>query len=329
MAVALSPDGRRVAAGGGSPDGKGVIGVWDAASGTLVWSAGDPAAEVLALAFAPDGKALASAGADGLIQLRDPRVGSVALTLPGHVRGATSLAFSADGAALACGGGDGTTSLWEVRTGRRACTFRPATSQAGRIQGDRPMTSVALSRDGGTLVTCAAGVNQTFAEPVRIWDARTGELRHEFAEPAITGRPMALSPDGAVLATGGKTVRLWDAKTGKPLRELFGHLKRTQSITFSADGRLVFSGGSYGTTNAWEVATGRHLVTMFAFPEWRNGTLEEEWLAYHPEGYYDGSPGVGRFLAWRVDDELLTAESLGPRLHRPDQLANALQHRQQ
>jgi WD40 repeat protein len=54
---------------------------------------------------------------------------------------------------------------------------------------------------------------------------------------------MSLSPDGTILATGGKTVRLWDAAAGKLLRELFGHFKRTQSIAFSADGRLRFSGG--------------------------------------------------------------------------------------
>ena len=88
--------------------------------------------------------------------------------------------------------------------------------------------------------------------------------------------------------------------------------------------RLLISGGSYGTTNAWEVATGRHLVTLFAFPERRNGMVKEEWLAYHPDGYYDGSPGVERLLAWRVGDELLTPEALGPRLHRPDRLADAL-----
>jgi hypothetical protein len=38
----------------------------------------------------------------------------------------------------------------------------------------------------------------------------------------------------------------------------------------------------------------------------------------------DGSPGVDRLLAWWVGDELLTPESLGPRFHRPDRIAEAL-----
>jgi WD40 repeat protein len=324
MAVALSTDGRRVACGGGRPDGKGVVHVWNTATGAPVWSVADHAAEVLALAFAPDGSSLASASADGLIQLRDPQSGSVARGLPGHLRGATSLAFSADGAALACGAGDGATALWEVRTGRRVRAFGHASSQAGTITGDRPMTSVALSRDGETLATCASAVGQSFAEPVRIWDVRTGTLKRQISELAHTGRPMALSPDGTVLATGGKWVQLWDARTGKPLRELYGHLKRTQSIAFSADGRLLVTGGSYGTTNAWEVPTGRHLVTLFAFPRNRDGTASDDWLAYHPDGFYDGSPGVERYLAWRVGDELLTSASLGPQLHRPERIESAL-----
>src|SRR5919201_5773545 len=106
-----------------------------------------------------------------------------------------------------------------------------------------------------------------------------------------------------------------DVRTGKLLRELGGYLKKTQAITFSADGRLLVSGGSYGTTNAWEVATGRHLVTLFAFPATEKGTALDDWLAYHPDGFYDGSPGVERYLAWRVGEDLQTPDSLGVQLH--------------
>src|SRR5262249_30074271 len=139
-----------------------------------------------------------------------------------------------------------------------------------------------------------------------------------------SARPIALSPDGSILATGGKTIVLWDVRTGKMLRELFGYLKKTQAITFSADGRLLVSGGSYGTTNAWEVTTGRHLITLFAFAGTQKDTALDDWLAYHPDGFYDGSLGVERYLAWRVGADLQTPSSLGVQLHRPDRLASAL-----
>jgi WD40 repeat protein len=70
---------------------------------------------------------------------------------------------------------------------------------------------------------------------------------------------------------GGKSVKLWDGRTGAMLRELNGILKRTQSIVFSADGQSIVSGGSYGTTNIWDVRTGKLQLTLFAFPSGTNG----------------------------------------------------------
>lgn len=324
MAVALSFDGRHVVSGGASPAGSGVVRVWDTTTGKPVWSQADHTAEVLAVAFAPDGSSLATACADGLMTLRDPTTGKGTRTLGGHMGGATSVAFSTDGSLLVCGEGHGATHLWDARTGRLLQTCKAPGSQAESYIGGRLFNSIGLSQDGGTLATCTASLGSDYVEPVRIWDARTGALKRDFAAEKIHGRPMALSPDGSILATGGKTVRLWDVRTGTMLRELFGHLKRTQSIAFSADGRLLFSGGSYGTTNAWEVATGRHLVTLFAFSQSREGATADDWLAYHPDGYYDGSPGVERYLAWRVGEELQTPETLRPKLHRPERIVSAL-----
>jgi WD40 repeat protein len=210
-------------------------------------------------------------------------------------------------------------STWTSWSASTTCGQAGACALAGHTEWEADAWTISPD---GTLLASAGTDKQ-----ILVWDLATGSLRHRLADQPFRVTTLAFSPDSTTLVCGGKTVRLWDARTGKPLRELFGHLKRTQSITFSADGRLLVSGGSYGTTNAWEVATGRHLVTLFAFPERRNGTVEEQWLAYHPDGYYDGSPGVDRLLAWRVGDELLTAASLGPRLHRPDRFADALRLR--
>jgi WD40 repeat protein len=324
MAVAISPDKRRVASGGGIADGAGVVRMSDAATGALVWSMNDHRKEVLAVVFAPDGSSLATASADGVVKIRDAQSGKTERTLADHKGGATSLAFSPDGKALFAGQGHGGARVWNSQSGVLLQKCEPAGSLAESFTGDRLMNSIGLSRDGSTLATCASDVNSEFVDPVGIWDARTGALQRDFTAEKIHGRPMALSPDGSILATGGKSVKLWDVRTGNMLRELYGHLKRTQSIAFSADGRLIVSGGSYGTTNAWDVASGRHLVTLFAFAETKNGNVVDDWLAYHCDGFYYGSSGVERYLAWRVGDEFLTPETLGPQLHRPDRIESAL-----
>jgi WD40 repeat protein len=329
MAVALSPDGRRVAAAGAVASGSGAVRLWDVATGAPAWSADDHVATVLASAFAPDGSLLATADAEGTIALRDPRTGTAVRNLVGHQGGATSVSFSGDGAILCGGGADEGAYLWQARTGRPLRTIRPGKSLRQRILGgpERTITSVALSADGGTLVTCSGSESPVFGDrQVRVWDTHTGTLHREFSRPQSAGRFVALSPDGTTLATNGlgKAIALWDVKTGRLVRELRGHPHPPQSAVFSADGRLLVSGADYRTTKVWEVATGRLLVTMVTFAESQPGLAADDWLATTADGFYDGSPGIDRYITWRVGDELQSAASLGPRLHRPDRLAAAL-----
>jgi WD40 repeat protein len=199
-----------------------------------------------------------------------------------------------------------------------------ASSQAASFSIDRLMNSIGISRDGGLLATCNSSVNNELVEPVRLWDARTGALKREFSAENIHGRPMALSPDGSIIATGGKAVQLWDARTGTKLRQLLGHLKRTQSIVFSSDGRLIVAGGSYGTTNLWEVATGRHMATLFAFANQQGGAASDEWIAYTPDGYFECSSGGERYLGWRVGEEFQTIEKHAQAYRSAERVASAL-----
>jgi WD40 repeat protein len=325
MAVAISSDGKRVAAGCAIDGGKGAAHVWDAGTGAPIWSTNDHERDVLAVAFAPDGSALATASADGTVKVRDARTGDVRRTLGDHEGGATAVTFSPDGKRIYVGQAYGGARIWEVGTGRLLQTCNATGAGARSFTIDRLANSIGLSQDGATLATCLSSVNGEFVDPTRFWDTASGTMKREFAAERICGRPMALSPDGSIIATGGKSVKLWDARTGKMLRELLGYLKRTQSIVFSADGKLIVEGGSYGTTNLWDVGTGRHLVTLFAFGDLQDGSaVTDDWMACTPEGYYDGSPGVERFLAWRVGDELQTPRMLAAELHRPDRVAAAL-----
>lgn len=313
MAVAISPDVKHVAAAGADRRAKGVVHLFDAQTGSPLWSTDDHKAEVLAIAFAPDGSFLATASADGTVNLRDPRTGTVVRSFPGHEGGATSVAFVANGASLVCGQGQGGVRIWDVATGRLVHLCKSPSSAAATITNDRLLTTVAFAPDNRTVLECIASVGNTYSEPARFWDAQTGNLVREVKG----ARPVALSPDGSLLAAGGKSVSLRSAETGDEARRLTGRLKKVQSIVFSPDGRLLYAGGSYGTVNVWEVVTGRHLAVLFAFPTDRKDAAPDDWLAYHPNGCYDGSPGIEKYLAWRVGEEMQTPQTIGLDLHNP------------
>jgi WD40 repeat protein len=320
MAAAISRDGSRCAAGGVTPGGKGFVRVWAIMSGEQRWSAIEHAAPVLALAFTPDARLLAAGNGNGTVTIYESASGLPVRTLAGHAGGATSLEFSPNGRTLVCGEAFGGVRIWEVATGNLVFACPAANAEAERFPGDPLMNSIALSGDGRTLAICASSINNEFVSPLELWSVADRQRVRRFDQEKIHGRPMALSADGSIVATGGKTVKLWDTRSGKILRELFGHLKRTQSIVFSSDGRRVFAGGSYGTTNIWDVDTGRHLITLFAFARHKKNETEDEWLAYAPSGFYTGSPECENYLAWLEGNKLVMPENLAAKRRQPEQL---------
>jgi WD40 repeat protein len=112
LALAVSPDGTRLATGGATADIK-------------LWRLDQPSAEVVTLqghegpintlAFSPDGQRLASGSADHSIQIWDVNRPTVSpVLLQGHDSWVWSLAFSPDGARIASAGADKRVSTWYV-----------------------------------------------------------------------------------------------------------------------------------------------------------------------------------------------------------------------
>jgi WD40 repeat protein len=106
--VVVSPDGTLIVTTNG-PE----LQTWDASgrSVQVIKSLGDAGTT---LAFAPDGRRLASGAEDGTIKIWDPARGTLLQTLRGHDSEVTAVAYSKDGALFASAGRDGAVQLWSI-----------------------------------------------------------------------------------------------------------------------------------------------------------------------------------------------------------------------
>lgn len=111
--AAISCDGKTLAGAGlGEP----LLGLWDAATKNEIRKLSWHQWAVLAIAFSPDGKLLASAANDGTVCLWEVSTGKRLASLKGHKRAVQALAVSPNGALLATGSSDGIILLWDLKS---------------------------------------------------------------------------------------------------------------------------------------------------------------------------------------------------------------------
>jgi WD40 repeat protein len=114
--LAFSPDGKVLVtcANGISDSTDHVIRLWDVATGRELCQFPGLIGDIRTLAFAPDGKTLASGGEDETIRLWDVATGRLTHQVAGQGGTVEVLRYSTDGRILAAANADTTVLLWDV-----------------------------------------------------------------------------------------------------------------------------------------------------------------------------------------------------------------------
>jgi len=220
----------------------------------------------MALAWAPDGQTLASAGWDGTIRIWDAASGKQIRQCRGwmNVNG-HALTYLPDGKTLASKGNENTLHVWDAATGREVRTLFPAQLQVGTLAPG--------AEDGTLLELCTDNT-------LHVWDLTTGrESSHMELSHGKQQAHVALSADGKRVAGWcvPDDLTVWDAATGKELFHTPTKLTNLVSLTLSRDGKTVAASGSPGQIVIWDAEKGKE-QHRYENP----GFLQ--WLTFSPDG---------------------------------------------
>lgn len=205
------------------------------------------------MAFAPDGRTLASGSHDRTVKLWDMASRREIGTLRGHTASVTAVAFSPGGkmlATAASAGGDqprpAEVKLWDLSTRRVVGSLD--------VQ-QRWASEVAFLPDGKTLATAS---EDSMGNTVRLWDVATRRVAATL-EGQLHG-PLVFSPDGRTLTTGGWSgIKLWETSSRQLLATL--NMPEYGAAAFSPDGKTLAI-ASENTIRLWNLAIRREVATL-------------------------------------------------------------------
>jgi len=242
-AVAVSPDGRLIAAAGDDH----FVRLWSAADGNLTAAWREHADWVRAIAFHPTGKRLLTAGDDHELRLWDLSNGSVLKVVrnPGGILHRAM--FLPDGKRLVASGFDNRVRFYDAESGE---PVRELTAASDDVR------ALAVAPNGTTLA--AAGRNGV----LRIWDLADFKQVAEAPAHRMRVRVLAYSPDGARIVTAGDDRKFFSWSADGVRESTHAHPPGRLMAAAFLDADRVAVGGSDNVIRIIDLAARRELQQL-------------------------------------------------------------------
>ncbi|MCI0539051.1 MAG: hypothetical protein L0Z50_27910 [Verrucomicrobiales bacterium] len=291
-ALAFSPDGQSIAAGGYHE-----ITFWNATNGVLLRRIKDLPERIQGISYNADGSWLAavggSPGQSGELTLVNPHAEAVTKILGMMPDVMLAVAFSPDGQRVAAGGTDNSIHIYDVESGREQLLIQ---------QHADWVMALAWSPSGAQLASASRD------RTARVYNTQTGDLENTYTEHGAPVYAVAFNGDGKQVFTAGRDRKihrwnvadakkagdlggfedeiyallfadgkLWSVSADKLVREhapsekklvrsLAGHVDRAYALTFDSGRNRLATGSHDGEVRIWDLNTGEPVLAFAAFP---------------------------------------------------------------
>jgi len=287
----------RVAAMAIAPDGGTIatagpkIRLWDAASGAELAAFEHEIGPFLCLAYSPDGRLLAGGSERGEVVIWDVATQRRWAILRGHRELVHCLTFAPDGRSIASGGLDNTLQCWDLSPRLGAAPQEPRKGATGALQSSHQ--SRALSQSPGR--PCPA---LDLTRPAETPSTSTPILApsRSMSDLGAEIKVVAYSPDGKRLLWGGdKDALVVCEPADGPPRVIPGGGRQAWALAFSPDG-LTYAGADPSGLVWLEDADSKKTLAEF---KWFNAAAAA--LAFSPDGKVLAAGGEeGRIKVWNL-----------------------------
>ena len=232
--VAASPDGQLLAFSDNDR-----IQVWNITQNTFLGELPGHIDAIIALAFSPDGKLLASASRDQTALLWEVSSGDLLRDLSKPGSEPLGFAFAPDGNRLAVADSTGGIRYWEMSS-LRDIAYVPT--------GDQSLSAIAFSPDGKWF---AVGGEQGF---LSLWDV-SGKIKDRMlTEIPDSIHALTFSPDSKWLLVAGSEnkLQLWDVENAKRIQTYDGANHQTYTLALNSDGKQIAAAGIDAKLTIWK-----------------------------------------------------------------------------